>query len=204
MCKNYKIALFLNGEFYKDSFNIFFYKKILAVDGAYNYLIKNNIKPDFIIGDLDSVNKKKISKKIDIINIQNQNITDFEKSLQFIFSKKFFNVDVWGASGKSQDHFLGNLYCALKYKNKLSLIFYDKYSIYFFAKKKTIFYCLKGKKISLFPFSNVYDIITKGLKYPLVNENLSIDLRIGIRNFAIDNFVEIIFKKGALLIFIEK
>lgn len=201
-----KVALFLNGKS-ENSFpkKISNYKKIFVTDGGYTgFFKKYKIYPDLVIGDFDSINKKLIfSKKINIIYKSNQNITDFEKALNYIYKNNFFNVDVWGASGKEQDHFLGNLYVALKYKNKLSLIFYDKHQIYFFAKKKNLIHNVKGKKISLFPFPETYGVKTIGLKYPILNDSLKIIKKIGIRNIAINNDIEIIYTKGVLLIFIE-
>lgn len=202
-----KIALFLNGElsFFnkKDFFNC--YEKIFVTDGAYNYIKDMDLYPDFIIGDLDSIDNNFLKKKnIKIIYIEDQNITDFEKALKFIFFNKFLNIDIWGASGKEQDHFLGHLSIASKYKNKLSLIFHDNYYNYFFADKINRFYNVKNRKISLFPFPKVNGLTTKGLKYSIYNDSLEIGHKIGIRNLAIKNTIEITYSEGILIIFIEK
>lgn len=199
-----KVGLFLNGEIPNNIRTN--YEKIFITDGAFNYIKNINILPDFIIGDLDSIDKKNnfLIKNSIIINKPNQNITDFEKALKFIINNKFLNIDIWGASGKENDHFLGNLSVALKFNKKLSLIFYDKYHIYFFAKKKNILYGMKNKIISLFPFPYVQGIITKGLKYSLNNQSLKIGKNIGIRNFAINDIIEINYQKGVLIIFIQR
>ncbi|WP_238785622.1 motility associated factor glycosyltransferase family protein [Blattabacterium cuenoti] len=117
-------------------------------------------------------------------------------------NKGFLYVNVWGASGKEQDHFLGNLSIALKYKKKLSIVFYDSYYSYFFIGKRSSFFIKKNKKISLFPFPKVSKLKTKGLKYHINNMELGKD--IGIRNQSTNNYIEIIYEKGDLLIFIEK
>lgn len=202
-----KIALFLNGELINiNSINfINCYEKIFVTDGAYDYIKKIGLIPDIIIGDLDSINNNKIIiDDIRTVYIEDQNFTDFEKALKFIIKNKFLNVDVWGASGKEQDHFLGHLSIALKYQNKLSLIFYDNYYKYFFTDKKNRFYNVKNKKISLFPFPIVNGLTTKGLKYPIFNDSLEIGHKIGIRNIAINNTIEITYDDGILIIFIEK
>ncbi|WP_185856081.1 thiamine diphosphokinase [Blattabacterium cuenoti] len=200
-----EVGLFLNGETpindYKKYY--FLYEKIFAVNGAFSYLKKLKIQVDCVIGDFDSCIKKKVfSKKIFVTS--DQNYTDFEKALKIIYEKGYYNINVWGASGKEQDHFLGNLSTALKYKNKLSIIFHDNYHSYFFSFKKNFLLGRKNKKISLFPFPKVEGLSTYGLRYSLTNRFLEIGKYIGIRNESIENKIEINYEKGELLIFIER
>ncbi|WP_185858544.1 thiamine diphosphokinase [Blattabacterium cuenoti] len=203
--KGPEIGLFLNGE--KTPFlckKIFLYEKIFAVDGAFYYLNQHGISVDYIIGDFDSLLKKDFPKEKNFLITCDQKYTDFDKALNIIYEKGFFNINVWGGSGKEQDHFLGNLSVALKYKKKLSIIFHDQYHTYFFSEKKTFFQKNKKKKISLFPFPIVEGLQTYGLKYPINNGFLKIGKNIGIRNETCEKKIEIIYKKGELLIFIEK
>ncbi|XOD68839.1 MAG: thiamine diphosphokinase [Flavobacteriales bacterium AspAUS03] len=199
-----KIALFLNGEPPINLPKCSTYEKVFATDGAYHYLKKFKIRPDVISGDFDSADQTTFPEDITVIETPDQNFTDFEKALQIIAQNRFLNVDVWGGSGKKQDHFLGNLSTASKYKQNLSLIFYDKYHIYFFAETQSHLYGTKGKMVSLFPFPKAECVTTKGLKYPLYGEPLEIHRRIGIRNRAVSNTVEILFTSGALVIFVER
>ncbi|WP_185870523.1 thiamine diphosphokinase [Blattabacterium cuenoti] len=201
-----EVGLFLNGDpprtFYQENFS---YEKIFAVNGAFSYLKKLGIEVDCVIGDFDSLKKNvyNLDNKF-FFEIDDPNYTDFDKALKIIYQKGYFNINVWGSSGKEQDHFLGNLSTALKYKKKLSIIFHDNYHSYFFSGKKNFFYQKKNKKISLFPFPKVEGLSTHGLKYSLTNKFLKIGKCIGIRNEAIDNKIEINYKKGELLIFIER
>ncbi|WP_317167089.1 thiamine diphosphokinase [Blattabacterium cuenoti] len=198
--KDPEIDLFLNGN--PPIINNFSFKNIFAVDGAYCYLKKNKLQADYISGDFDSINNNIMDAKKSIFNTPNQEYTDFDKALNIIFKKGFRNINVWGASGKEQDHFLGNLSIALKYKKKLSIIFYDYYHSFFFLEKKSSFFVGKNKIISLFPFPKVSGLITKGLKYYTKN-SMEIGKYIGIRNKSIKNEIKIFYKKGELLIFIE-
>ncbi|WP_185853357.1 thiamine diphosphokinase [Blattabacterium cuenoti] len=203
--KGAEVGVFLNGEpppFLWKKFS--FYEKIFAVDGAFYYLNKSGISVDYIIGDFDSILKKNIPLGHNFLAAYDQKYTDFEKALNIIYQKGFLNINVWGASGKEQDHFLGNLSTALKYKKKLSIIFHDRYHSYFFSDKKTFFYQKKNKKVSLFPFPEVEGLHTHGLKYPINKGFLKIGKNIGIRNESDGEKIEINYKKGELLIFIEK
>ncbi|MFK8058948.1 MAG: thiamine diphosphokinase [Polaribacter sp.] len=199
--KTKKVFLLLNGETPNVVPNTSKYDVICATDGAYQYLKENNITPNFIAGDFDSL--QEIPKEIEVIETPNQDFTDFDKILQILFDKGFKNIDVFGASGQEQDHFLGNLHIAIQFKEKLKLTFFDDYSRYFLADKKTKISNCKNKIVSLIPFPSARKITTKGLQYPLNKEDLVFGERIGTRNRAIKNDIKISFKTGELFIFIN-
>lgn len=196
-----KVFLLLNGDKPKKLPNLSDYDLICATDGAYQFLKENNITPDFISGDFDSITE--IPKNIEVIHTPNQNSTDFDKILQILFDKGFTTVDVYGASGGEQDHFLGNLDTAIRWKDKLKLTFFDDNQYYFLANTTTKIFDCKDKTISLIPFPETKNIITEGLQYPLKNKDLVFGKRIGTRNKAIENIVSITFTNGELFIFVE-
>ena len=199
--KSEKVFLLLNGEAPQKLPNLSKYTLICATDGGYHFLEKYHIKPNFISGDFDS--SKNIPKNIEVIHTPDQDFTDFDKILQILLDKGFKNIDVFGASGKEQDHFLGNLHTAIQWKNKLKLTFFDNYSRYFLADIATQITKCKDKIISLVPFPKATKISTTGLLYPLNNEDLVFGERIGTRNKAIANLINITFESGELFIFIN-
>ena len=197
-----KALLFLNGEvptILPDTSN---YKMIFCTDGAFRYLKKLNIQPDVISGDFDSLDINEFSSEIEIISTPDQNDTDFVKALQIIKDKGFVDVDVFGASGRQQDHFIGNLNAAYRFKDELEITFYDNYSKYFFAKNVTELIGYFGRTISLIPFPECKNITTKGLEYSLNKENLNLLSRVGTRNKANDDNLKIDFSEGTLVVFI--
>ena len=198
---NQKAFLLLNGEPPETLPDLSKYSIVCATDGAYAFLDQNNITPDFISGDFDSL--KQLPDNIEVIHTPNQNFTDFDKSLQILFERGFKTVDVYGASGQEQDHFLGNLHTAILWKDKIKLNFFDNYSRYFLAEKHTVIKSCNTKTISLMPFPSATNITTKGLQYPLNNEDLSFATRIGTRNVSINNRVEVNFEGGEMFIFIN-
>lgn len=214
-----KALLFINGEPPKDFPNLEDYDLIGCTDGAFHYLKEKNfpfVKLDFVSGDFDDERLYEVIEeyelflqtlndynlKFNIIETPNQNKTDFEKALEIIHKKGFEIVDVYGASGGEQDHFLGNLSVAFFFKDLLDITFFDKFSKYFFIPKKFSISGTKGRMISLYPFPTAENIITKGLVWQLNNESLSMLSRIGTRNFAEEDTVSVNFEKGDLLIFI--
>jgi len=195
-----KAFLLLNGEAPLQLPNLSKYQLVCAIDGAYNHFKNLGIEPDLVTGDFDSI--ENIPKTVEVINTPNQNFTDFDKALQIISKRGFTEVDVYGGSGKEHDHFLGNLSTALAWKKNLKITFFDKYSNYFFSDKKTKLSNIKGRIVSLIPFPKAEGIVTNGLLYPLKNETLTFGNRIGTRNVASAENVEINFNSGELLIYI--
>lgn len=199
--KKGNVFLLLNGETPKKFPEFSNYEIICATDGAYHYLNEKDITPHFISGDFDSL--KHLPKEIEVIHTPDQAFTDFDKVLQVLSDRGYKTVHVYGASGKEQDHFLGNLHTAIQWKEKLSLTFFDNHGSYFLAKKKNTIVNCKKKIISLIPFPKATKITTKGLKYSLNNEDLTFGKKIGTRNIVTENNVEINFETGELFIFIN-
>lgn len=208
-----KALLFINGEEPKSIPELSGYDLIACTDGAFHYLRQLKFplyKLDFISGDFDS---HKIEEEIiqqsqnynfEIIETPDQNKTDFHKAIEIILEKGFENIDVYGGSGGEQDHFLGNLSVAFAFKDQADLRFFDDYSSYYFIPKDFSISGIKGKMISLMPFPIAKNIETKGLKWPLYNEDLILGERIGTRNVAENKEISIKYKKGDLLIFVGK
>lgn len=183
------------------------YSLIACSDGAFHYLKDKNFpldKLDFISGDFDShFGEDENVEQEKFIFTPDQDKTDFQKSLEIIKDRGFTKVDIYGGSGGEMDHFLGNLTVAFKFKNEMELTFFDDYSTYFFSPKELVLNEVKGKTISLYPFPETKNISTKGLKWPLNNENLNLTNRIGTRNIAEEDIVSINFENGDLVIFIQ-
>lgn len=196
-----KVCLFLNGEQPKSIPDLAEYKLVCATDGAYQFLRDHHIVPDFISGDFDSV--EDIPDAIKVIHTPNQEFTDFDKVLQILSDKGFKTVHVFGASGKEQDHFLGNLHTALQWKSKLNLTFFDNHGYYFLADKTSEIKNCIDKTISLVPLPEATGIVTVGLQYALNNETLAFGDRIGTRNKAVADNISISFKTGNLFLFIN-
>lgn len=194
----------LNGEFPKKFRPQENYVLIASTDGGYLHLKQLNIGTDLVIGDFDSSLKLESDEEEVWIHTPDQNYTDFEKALSVLYEIGIEDIDVYAASGRSQDHFLGNLFAAFVWRKYLNITFYDDFGYYFFAQKKTTIQTKKGTIISLFPYTKVENIRTYGLKYPLEAENLSPKRRIGIRNEAVLEQVKINFKKGGLLVFVNE
>ena len=203
---NKKAFLLLNGNVPKELPSFDSYDLIVAVDGAFQTAVNKKIPFNLITGDFDSIQDlKNTSTSIERIHTPDQNFTDFHKCLKELVKRGVNQVDVYGASGLEQDHYLGNLSTAYHWSNELNLVFHDDYGISFFLEKdkQYKFHDCLNKTISLVPFLDAGGITTKGLKYPLKQESLNFFKRIGTRNVAISEEIHIHYTQGILFLFIR-
>ncbi|MDV7187650.1 thiamine diphosphokinase [Lutibacter sp. TH_r2] len=196
-----KAFILLNGLKPKVFPNLDNYHFSCAIDGAYNHFEANNIVPDLVTGDFDSINS--VPTTVEVINTPDQNFTDFEKALQILKERGYTSIDIYGGSGKEHDHFLGNLSTALLWKKNVRITFFDDYGTYFFIEDECVLDNVLDKTISLIPFPIAQGVKTEGLKYPLKNEPLTFGKRIGTRNKAVANNVKISINTGELLVYIS-
>ena len=198
-----KALLIINGQPPQEMPDVSNYEKIYCTDGAYAFLLGKQIRPDYVIGDFDSVSIDDISPFVEVLERPDQDFTDFEKSLQIIEEHGYDAVDVYGSTGQESDHFLGNLSTALEFKDRLNITFYDDYSIFFFADKSIELEGVQKRIISLIPFHKAKKVNSKGLKFPLNDLDLRLGKRMGTRNYASEDVVEISYESGELIVFIS-
>lgn len=203
-----KVLLFINGEPPKNLPDIEDFDLIVCTDGAFHYLKEKGFpleKLDFITGDFDSylIENQEINKE-KIIYTPDQNFTDFHKILEIIAQKGGKEISVYGASGREQDHFLGNLHTAYLFRNQLDIKFFDEYSLYFFINNEFELSGVQGKMISLMPFPVAEVVFTKGLHWELSGETLSLTEKISTRNRADSDKISVKYKSGAMVLFVGK
>ena len=179
---------------------------IVAVDGGYRHIEKLNIKPDVIIGDMDSIQydglKNLRLQNIEIIQYPSEkDETDLELALDHVIVRDFDRIIVVAALGGRLDHTLTNLFLLTdpKLKDRRVMLF-DGVENVFLIESNTKLECNIGDRISLVPIlGKVEGVVTKGLKYPLNNETLFTEKGRGISNEVVSKNVEIKITSGQLL-----
>ena len=161
---------------------------IIAVDGSANKLFDIEIIPDVIIGDLDSLNNN--NKNIELVKTPNQNKTDFRKTLEWCIEKNILNISIFGISGESEDHFLGNYYTLSDFGEKISWKAFTDFSVISPCTGNKKFESFKGQKVSLFCMKGSSIVNSENLEYPLQSYHLkpSDD---AIRNLSLEDYFTI-------------
>ena len=182
----YPHALFGNGPspthpIIKDrlkSINTFF-----CVDGGADKLINMGYTPDFILGDLDSIAKKKILYNSTMVYLEDQSKNDLEKSISWCVKQGIEELELFGFSYGRDDHHLANLLIMKDFSNKLKMKMYTDKSLIFCINKHSTFSSKANQTVSIFTFNKKTTITTTGLKYTLNNSPLTFSSQ-GISNLA--------------------
>ncbi len=162
---------------------------IIAVDGSANKLFDLEIIPDVIIGDLDSLQNIK-NKDIELVETPDQNKTDFRKTLEWCIEKNILNISIFGISGESEDHFLGNYYTLSDFGEKISWKAFTDFSVISPCVGNKKFESFTGQKVSLFCMKGSSTVNSEHLEYPLQSYNLkpSDD---AVRNLSLKDYFKI-------------
>lgn len=178
-------------------------KCIICADGGANAARKLRVKPNVIIGDMDSISPltRRYYKNIPFRFIPNQNSTDLEKALNYCIRHRMRTVCILGATGNRLDHTTGGLGCFKKYGSRLNITMIDKEGIIRQIRKKVNLKTERGERLSLIPLNRCTGVTTKNLKYGLKSGVLELGVREGISNEATAPQVSIRVKKGTLLLY---
>lgn len=176
---------------------------VAAIDGGLAVCDRAGIEPDLILGDLDSAPLSLLEKYRHIPQIEtpDQDKTDLEKAVEYLFNFRFETFSVCGALGKRIDHTLTNIYLLCRYPCKI--IFESEDEICFALTKMHTLNCRIGQTVSLIPISSeVSGVTTKGLKWEMNNKTLN-KTCVSISNVALQEKVMIAFEEGDLLVAIN-
>ena len=178
---------------------------ILACDGGLRHCHAMNVLPSYIIGDMDSADQELLSyyKDVPLMRfVPEKDQTDLELAIEKACDLKADSIVILGGLGKRLDHQLANIHTlAQALEGGAAAEMWDENT-----KIRLINdYCKINKNdgalVTLLPLTTtVESIVTKGLKYPLENEDLSVGYARGVSNEFTDTWAEITIKSGLLLV----
>ncbi len=162
---------------------------LICTDGSADKAIAHDLKPDLIIGDLDSTRLTGKESPYNIIQVADQNSTDLEKALDWSVKNRILKVSLVGISGERDDHTLTNYLVATHFSKYLEIQIITDFSTMDFCSGKCHFKSIPGQIVSLLNFEKIQSVTTWGLKFHLSNAVLEPSGR-GMSNQALsDEFV---------------
>jgi thiamine pyrophosphokinase len=180
---------------------------IICCDGGVRHFQYLGIKPDVIIGDMDSIDHASLAsystQGIKIIKYPaKKDFTDTELALDYALDLKPEAIFIWGALGGRIDHTLANVFLLCKGQEKgIRTYLIDEYGEAFVLDKETSFINETGKTVSLIALSpEVTGINLVGFLYPLKEGTLVMGNSRGISNIITDVRAGISVRQGKLLI----
>ncbi len=176
---------------------------IIAADGGANFCLRHDIRPHYIIGDLDSirVEHEQLLPDSEVIRIDDQYSTDLQKAMKLA---ETLHGDRWliiNATGKRADHTLANLLFLADKAQTVNLQVIDNYgSLRFLAPGEHSFDLPIGTTVSLLAWQAVKNITLSGFRYPLRNRDFE-TFFVGISNVVSATPCTITFSQGLLVMY---
>ena len=203
-----RAVLFVNGQA-KPGFEVSLLPGdfLVAVDGGLRHLKRLGLKPDMLIGDLDSVDADELAE-IEEVGVEvlrfppAKDQTDLELALDYALRIGYAQITIAYPFGDRIDHTLGNF--SLLARPDLAgrtLTLDDGQVEARLLDQSASLPTHPGDLVSLLPWDEpVTEITIKGLQYPLNNETLVPWRTRGISNGALTDSIEINFRSGRLLV----
>jgi thiamine pyrophosphokinase len=179
---------------------------LIAADGGLRHIRELQLKPDLVIGDLDSVTEEDqkwiLENQIETRKFpKKKDQTDLELALLAAIDLGGDPITVVGALGGRIDQTLTNIYLLLMPElQNADIRFEDGHEELFLIQRHAEILGKKGDTVSLLPLlSPATGIKTKGLKYPLHDEILFPERSRGVSNEMESGKTEVTLKSGILL-----
>lgn len=141
---------------------------VVCCDGAANEYISRGHTPDIIIGDGDSLSpENKIRFSGIVHHIADQETNDQTKAVRFLQEKGFRRIAILGATGKREDHTLGNISLLIDYmRSGMEVRTFTDYGVFMPIEGTQTFASHPGQQVSIINFG-AKGLKGEGLVYPL-------------------------------------
>ena len=176
---------------------------VLAADGGANALARIGVRPDAVIGDLDSIDagtRSWIGEERMVFR-PDQGSTDFEKALTFAFEDS--NIDrltVLGALGGRLDHTIGNLGVLAREARGPGLIFLSDQEQVLATATEVNLDANPGETWSFWTLDPGVRVTLEGVRWPVKNAPLTIGDHPSISNKATGTRVRVVPTGGTVVV----
>ncbi len=178
---------------------------VIAADAGIFNAQKFNIKPDYVIGDFDSLGYTPTDNNTIIYPVEKDD-TDTMLAVKLGFKKGYKNFRIFGGIGGRLDHTYANIQTASYIvENGGEAVFYAAKENFTVIKNSYIkFNKAHQGNISIFALEESKNVTIKGTYYELENGCLSTKFPLGTSNKFNNRDVTISVEQGKLLIIWEK
>jgi thiamine pyrophosphokinase len=199
-------AVLANGKFPDHPFPLNYLlnaKRVICCDGAADSLVDFGLEPFAIVGDCDSVNKKIADRYRDrLFRNDDQEVNDLTKAVRWCSERGYKDIVILGATGKREDHTVGNISLLLEYAGFMSVKMVTDAGTILPLTESCKVESEKGQQVSIFSVSPDSEITSNGLKYKLDKKRLS-NWWNATLNEAEGSSFTLEFNKGTLIVFLK-
>jgi thiamine pyrophosphokinase len=174
---------------------------LVAADGGANTARVLGLRPDIIIGDLDSVKPSTLRKYrgAEVVHVGRQDNTDMEKALDHLREQGVRRVVLLGTTGRRIDMTIANLTVLWRYVRTMDITVAGDgwYAVPVRGYRRMI--ARKGTLLSILPFGPCTGVTLRGLRYPLSGASLRMG-EVAVSNVVRDGAFTITITTGRALV----
>lgn len=197
-------------EFVSTKLKEYEYDVLIGVDRGVEFLYRNRIKPNYIVGDFDSLSEEIVQFYQEDTDVcirkfnPEKDFSDTEIAVHQAIELECEEMILLGATGNRIDHVLANIQVlAIPHKKGIHAEMIDENNRIYLIEHEAILEKSKmyGKYFSVFPLDRCiekFSII--GAKYPLYNHRLCPYDSLCVSNQAKDEQVKITFSEGIVIL----
>jgi len=178
-------------------------KHIICCDGSAASLLNRDLEPEAIVGDLDSLDRDTAERYSDrLFRDDDQETNDLTKAVKWCSSRGFDEVIILGATGKREDHTIGNISLLTEYSLFIKVrMITDTGEIIPLVKSGKVS-SFPGQQVSVFSVNPFTKVRSAGLLYELCDLELHNWWRATLNEATGDSF-SLFFEGGTLLVYLK-
>lgn len=142
--------------------------KIICCDGSVDALVEYGLKPNVVVGDMDSISAKNLETfKSIIIQSKDQETNDLTKAVNYCVQQGEAEVIILGATGYREDHAIGNVSLLADYAELLQVKMVTNHGTFTAIKSTTEFLSFPYQQVSIFCMDSHTRLKSKNLLFPI-------------------------------------
>lgn len=181
---------------------------VIAADSGWAHAIAMGFQPDFLIGDMDSIQREHLvdahASDAEIIeHPTDKDVTDTELALQLARKFDYRRIHLVSGGGDRFDHLLAMVHSLVKHADDATMSAHvgDNYIHIVTPREAAHLELALGSTVSLIPLGgNAKGVKTSGLKWELKRDTLHSFASRGVSNIATSSEVRISLRTGALAV----
>jgi thiamine pyrophosphokinase len=178
-------------------------KRVICCDGSTESLLLYGMVPDAIVGDLDSLNNELIKRFSDRVFLdENQDTNDLTKAVTWCSEMGYKDIVIVGATGKREDHTLGNVSLLAEYIKEVNVIMVTDTGIFRPFLKSCEILSFPGQQVSIFSIDPSTEVTSDGLRYPLTRTKIT-NWWFATLNEALGDSFYLEFNVGRLIVYLK-
>ena len=175
---------------------------IIAADGGYRHCLREEIVPDLLLGDFDSLGEVPVFDNVMRVPVEKDD-TDTMLALRVGLERGCDTFHIYGGTGGRLDHTLANLQSlAFLAAHSARGYLYDDGFVYTAVKDGGL--AFRGTKDDIFSVfalgGTAHGVTISGGQYPLKDADLAPDFPLGVSNHFAKNEVHISVSEGTLIV----